>query len=112
MLYSHQVNAQSDGGRDEHNVGVDSVRHVCESFDCQVQQHAGDHPDKKNRREGTQHFGSVPSKWHRLSGWSRGHPYGAKRYHEAGEVREQMWRICRDRQTTRQIPSYPTQYAI
>ena len=52
IIYSHQVDAQSDGGRDEHNVGVDGVCHVSEAFDGQVQQHAGDHPDEENRREG------------------------------------------------------------
>jgi len=90
LLHSHQVDAQSDGGRDEHNVGVDGVRHVREALDGQVQQHAGDHPDEEDGREGAQHFGPVPPERHRLRGRPGGHPYGAQRYHEAGEVREEM----------------------
>lgn len=106
--YSHQVDAQSDGGRDEHNVGVDRVRHVRKALDGQVQQHASDHPDEEDGRECAQHFGPVPTEGHRLRGRSRGHPQGAKRYHETGEICEQVRRVRRDRQTARQIPSYGT----
>lgn len=99
----HYVNAEANSGSDEHNVGIDRVRHVCDAFDGQVQQYASDHPDEKNGRESAQHFSPVPSERHRAGSRPGSHPQGAQRYHEAGKIRKEMRGVCRDRQTARQV---------
>lgn len=71
---SHYVDYYSDGGRNDHNVGLNLVGLIYNSLDSHITENSSYDPNQQDWGQGSNYFSPVPPKAHFDADRTGGHP--------------------------------------
>ncbi len=104
--HSHDIDGQSNGRSDEHQLRVHIWIALNDSHDRVVGQNTSDPPEDDNRDEGTEDFGSQPAIVQSLAARISCHPERENADEEHGEVAQQVGAFRSDTETVSQYTAH------